>query len=206
MVSPAPPLHPPRQGRVRGYVVVSGLPGSGKSTLARGLAARLGLAVIDKDVLLESLYDSLGVRPEPWRHRLSRAADDLLYAQAALAPGAVLDNWWHPDTAPAPLHRLRGPHGRLVQVHCDCDVAVAAARFQARRRHPGHLDPVHTPEQVAERVAAVRASYRGPLDLDVPLLRVDTGGGGAPVDVEALAARVGGLLGAGVRPESPPAP
>ncbi|MFG1810947.1 AAA family ATPase [Streptomyces sp. NPDC049040] len=68
------------------YLVVSGLPGSGKSTLARDLAARLGLAVIDKDVILESLYESLGVGPEPWRHRLSRAADDVLFAQAALTP------------------------------------------------------------------------------------------------------------------------
>jgi predicted kinase len=186
------------------YVVVSGLPGSGKSTLARGLAARLGLAVIDKDVVLEALYDSLGVGPEPWRHRLSRAADDVLYAQAALAPGAVLDNWWHPETAPARLHELCGQGGaRLVQVHCDCDAAVAAARFQARARHPGHLDPVHTPEQVAERVAAARASYRGPLDLDAPLLRVETGGG-APVDAEMLAAQVGGLLTRRVPRGSPP--
>lgn len=116
------------------YLVVSGLPGSGKSTLARGLAARLGMAVIDKDVILESLYDSLGVGPEPWRHRLSRAADDILFAQAALTPRAVLDNWWHPDTAPARLHGLSGAAGRLVQVHCDCDAAVAAARLGARRR------------------------------------------------------------------------
>jgi len=41
------------------YVVVSGLPGSGKSALATGLSARLGLPVIDKDVVLEALYDSL---------------------------------------------------------------------------------------------------------------------------------------------------
>ena len=40
-------------------MVVSGLPGSGKSALATGLSARLGLPVIDKDVVLEALYDSL---------------------------------------------------------------------------------------------------------------------------------------------------
>ncbi|MFG1810946.1 hypothetical protein [Streptomyces sp. NPDC049040] len=106
----------------------------------------------------------------------------------------MLDDWWHHGTAPDRLHRLRGTAGgRLVQVHCDCEVAVAARRFEARRRHPGHLDAVHTPEQVAERVAAVRASHPGPLDLEGPLLRVDTGGG-APVDTRALAAEAAALL------------
>lgn len=57
---------------------------------------------------------------------------------------------------------------------CDCDPAVAAERFQARTRHPGHLDPQHTPEQAAERVAFVRATFPGPLRLGGPLQVVDT--------------------------------
>ncbi|MFJ4183440.1 AAA family ATPase, partial [Streptomyces sp. NPDC089733] len=60
------------------YVVISGLPGSGKSTLARSLAERLSLPLIDKDVILESLYDSLGVGDHAWRSRLSRASDDIM--------------------------------------------------------------------------------------------------------------------------------
>jgi predicted kinase len=167
-------------------IVVSGLPASGKSTLARGLGARLGLPVIDKDRVLEALYDSLGVGDHAWRARLSRAADDVLFALAADAGGAVLDNWWHHDTAPARLRALGARH--LLEVFCDVDVALAAARFQARPRHPGHLDPVHhTPEQVAARVAEVRASFRGPLRLGGPLLTVDTSG---PVDVGRVAAWV----------------
>lgn len=75
------------------YVVISGLPGSGKSTLARSLAERLSLPLIDKDVILESLYDSLGVGDHAWRSRLSRASDDIMLALAADARRAVLDNW-----------------------------------------------------------------------------------------------------------------
>lgn len=124
------------------YVVISGLPGSGKSALARSLAERLSLPLIDKDVILESLYDSLGVGDHAWRSRLSRASDDIMLALAADARRAVLDNWWHHDTAPG---RLQSLADLLIEVHCDCDVALAAERFQARTRHRGHLDPQLTP-------------------------------------------------------------
>jgi predicted kinase len=173
---------------VRAFVVVSGLPGSGKSTLARGLAGRLGLPLIEKDAILESLYDSLGIGGHAWRSRLSRASDDIVFTLAADAGRAVLDNWWHHDTAPG---RLKDLAGLLIEVHCDCDAALAAERFQARTRHPGHLDPRLTPQQVADRVAAIRASYPGPLDLGGPLLTVDTS---RPVDVVEMAEEIARIL------------
>jgi adenylylsulfate kinase len=37
-------------------VVFAGLPGTGKSTMARGLAARLGCPVFDKDLVREALF------------------------------------------------------------------------------------------------------------------------------------------------------
>ncbi|MGW8768539.1 AAA family ATPase [Streptomyces sp. NPDC055815] len=165
------------------FVIVSGLPASGKSTLARGLGAGLGLPVVDKDVILESLYDALGVGDQAWRHRLSRAADDVLYAVAADAGRAVLVNWWHRDTAPA---RLGALGGRLVEVHCACDAALAAERFRTRRRHPGHLDQELSPAQLAERVAAWSA-HPGPLGVGGGALRVDTTG---PVDAAELASKL----------------
>ncbi|GAA2425709.1 AAA family ATPase [Streptomyces pulveraceus] len=171
------------------FVVISGLPGSGKSTLARSLAGRLSLPLIDKDVILESLYDSLGVGDHAWRGRLSRASDDIMLALAADAHRAVLDNWWHHDTAPG---RLQSLAGLLIEVHCDCDVALAAERFQARTRHRGHLDPQLTPQQFAERVTAVRATYPGPLNLGGPLLTVDTS---RPADIAEVAEKIARILG-----------
>ncbi|MCY0939685.1 AAA family ATPase [Streptomyces sp. H34-S4] len=119
------------------FVIIIGLPAGGKSTLARGLAAELDLPVIDKGVILERLCDSLGIGDEAWRHKLSRAGDDILFAPAADAGRAVLVNWWHRDTAPARLHQL---NARLVEVFCDCETALVSARFRTRERHPGHLD------------------------------------------------------------------
>ncbi|MER5204793.1 AAA family ATPase [Streptomyces sp. NPDC002825] len=169
------------------FVIVSGLPASGKSTLARGLAAELGLPVIDKDVILESLYDSLGVGDQSWRHRLSRASDDILFALAADAGRAVLVNWWHRDTAPA---RLRQLDAQLVEVFCDCDTGLVAERFRTRERHPGHLDQDLTLKEISDRLT-VWATHPGPLGLGGHALIVDTG---RPVDITTLAEEVDALI------------
>ncbi|MFI8446583.1 AAA family ATPase [Streptomyces erythrochromogenes] len=170
------------------FVVVSGLPASGKSTVARRLAAELGWPVIDKDAILESLYDSLGVGDHAWRYRLSRPGDDILFTLAGHAKHAVLDNWWHHDTAPNRLHQL---NARIIEVHCDCDPALVAERFAARTRHPGHLDQHLTREEISERVATWAAISPGPLRLGGPLLTIDTS---QPVDITLLVKEIDALL------------
>lgn len=124
--------------------VVTGLPASGKSTLARAVGKALALPVVDKDEILEALFDSLGVGDAEWRRRLSRAADEVLRRQASQFPGAVITSWWrHPrspvesGTSPEWLSSLPGD---LVELHCLCSPRIAAERFLGRRRHRGHLD------------------------------------------------------------------
>ena len=87
------------------FVVVSGLPASGKTTLGRALAAAWALPFIDKDEILEALFEREGTggrgstggtsgiggtRDAPWRQRLSQAADAAFARQAQASGGAVL--------------------------------------------------------------------------------------------------------------------
>lgn len=136
------------------FVIVTGLPASGKSTVGAAVAEALALPFLDKDDILEALFEALGVGDAQWRARLSRAADQVLQRLALRSQGAVIASWWqHPlshvssGTSPAWLGSLPG---ELIELHCGCDPRVAAERFFARRRHAGHLDASKSkPEELA---------------------------------------------------------
>ena len=160
-------------------VVVTGAPAAGKTTLARPLAGRLSLPLIDKDTIKESLFDSLGIGDEDWSKRLGVASYEVMFRVARESQGAVLAANFYPSHVPA----LATVSSNLVQVFCDCDPESLSRRFHERAgsRHQGHLDDL--------RAAGADISAMGgaPLDLDAPLLRVDTT---HPSDVDELARRI----------------
>jgi gluconate kinase len=173
-------------------VIVSGLPASGKSTLSRNLSAALSLSLLDKDDILEALFETLGIGDADWRQLLSRTSDEILQRLASSSSGAVITSFWrHPEISSlsgAPTDWINSASRRVVEIYCECDPQVAAARFIGRNRHPGHLDSLKRVEDVLTSFQTLAA--RGPLGVG-KLLRVDTSG---EIEFEKLVGEVQALL------------
>ena len=148
------------------FIVVSGLPASGKTSLAIRLAGELNLPLLDKDDILEALFESHETVDVEVRQRLSRMSDAVLARLAVASQGAVLVSFWrhHMDNGHAgtPVDWVRALPGPMVEVHCVCDPEVAEGRFRARRRHPGHNDDARFPALSRQ---LEQLSKRGPLGL-----------------------------------------
>ena len=159
----------------RCFVVVSGLPGSGKSTLAQQLSAALHLPLLDKDTILERLFESKGTGDVEWRRTLSRESDLILQTEATASDGAVLASHWHlpgmPPSSGTPTAWLAELPDRVVNVHCDCSAEIAAERFVQRKRHPGHCDDQRSYSEILASIREVAG--RGRLDIG-PRVDVDT--------------------------------
>ncbi len=168
------------------FVVMSGLPGSGKTTLDGQLGAALGLDVLDKDDFLEAHFPDYDEIDSTLRSTLSRLADAELQERALSVSSAVLVSFWRREqvssTAGTPTDWLTSL-SNVVEVHCECSPAVAAARFRSRVRHDGHRDADRT-DLVTQFEALAR---EGPLAIG-RLVVVNTE---AAIDLAQLVSRVG---------------
>jgi len=171
------------------FVVVTGLPASGKTTLGRALSESLRLPFLDKDDILEALFDALEVRSREDRSRLSRASDAVLESVAFASQGAVLTSFWRRPSlsteSGTPTQWLSLlTSDVVVEVQCKCDPALAASRFANRTRHPSHLDGRTTEGEL--RAAFARLAQEGPVLGGIPVT-VDTS---ETVDLLGVAALV----------------
>ena len=158
-------------------ILVTGPPASGKTFVAGLVADRLGLPLIEKDAIKETLFDTLGTRDVEWSKQLGRATTALMYwaletLLKARQPAIVEANFAADDAR----SELRALDGRCplepLELHCTAPDDVLLARFDARRpaRHPGHLDAQRMPD-IASAISAGR--YR-PLGLSDDVVIVDT--------------------------------
>jgi predicted kinase len=171
-------------------VLITGAPATGKSTLARHLAGTLRLPLITKDGIKEVLGDALGAADRDRSKELGAASHALLYAVTGwlldAGAGAIVEsNFWRGVAEPG-LQPLV-TRSRAVIIHCEVSDDAVMRRFAARgssgKRHPVHFDGAELPS--LRKI--LRQGRFDPLDIDAPLLRVDTHDGYIPSLAAVLA-------------------
>lgn len=171
---------------MKSVILVNGIPGAGKSTLARPLAAELGIPLLAKDIVKESLFDTLGVKDRAWSRQMGVAAMNVLSALVEHMPVPVVL-----DTNVSPEHRHffvddceRAGVELVVEVFCAVPTELAFERYKSRvgtSRHPGHCDETLVAQGIEWWIPQNAPAALG------PVLKVRTD---APVDVPAVAAWV----------------
>jgi predicted kinase len=176
----AAPLDPTLDGRGRPLaLIITGPPASGKTTLGRRLADRVGLTLLSKDLFKEVLFDELGWSDREWSRRLGSASMALVFRAALVLLEAnqsvALEANFYPEWDTKDLQRLAERSGcRFVQVVCTASAQTLVERYRKRsltgERHPGHTES----EALDETLARLVNGRWGALDLEGPVITVDT--------------------------------
>lgn len=162
-------------------VIVSGAPGAGKSTIVRQLAPALGLPLIAKDDIKETLGDALPPRSAAESRALGTATVELMFhlAEQLLEAGVGLvleSNFYRGVQEEAVQPLLERAIGVLI--HCYVPPELALRRYEDRFRR-GERHPVHFEEDTIrfardDGLQSWTRWFAEPMQLSIPTLVLDT--------------------------------
>jgi glucokinase len=175
----------------RFVALVNGVPGAGKTTLALQLAAELEWPLLSRDLIKETLFDTLGIADRAWSRVVGAAAAETLWTVLTHLPhSAIVESVFSPAQRQLTQAGLaRAGVMAVAEVVCDCPAEEAERRFWDRvavgERHPGHAQPGPDHLDEADRLAWEQLTAE-PITVGLgPSLLVDTT---RPVDVGSVAA------------------
>lgn len=160
-------------------IVISGAPGTGKTTMARQVATTLRIPYLGKDLIKESLFDSLGTQDRDWSTKLGIASIELRFKliESHLEAGqSVVAEMKYRKVFDVPRFRrlLIRYTFKTVEIHCETDRRVLHTRLKQRdesgERHPGH----ETAQMIEVIDKELADGTYGSLALGGCVIRVDT--------------------------------
>ena len=158
-------------------VIVTGPPASGKTSIVENLAASLGLPLFTKDAIKERFADALGEAAHDHASDLGKGSQLQLIATAGelirSGHGAVIESFFHRGiTEPQLAPLLQQANAVLVHVTANEDELVA--RYAERMDDPSRHEIHNTDGTADELRKLLREGMGEPLDLDCPLIVLDT--------------------------------
>lgn len=158
-------------------VIVNGPPAAGKTSIVSQLADSLDLPLFTKDFIKELFAGELGEPALELTHELGRASQLQLAATATelvnRGQGLVVESFFHKGiTEPQYAPLLEKANTVLVHITADEDTLVS--RYAERMDDPSRHD-IHNADGTPDELRKVLSDGQGdPLDLDCPLIVLDT--------------------------------
>lgn len=158
-------------------VIVNGPSAAGKTEIVEHLAEALGLPYFTKDDIKERFADALGEPVYELAHDLGKGSQLQLVAIAAelirTGRGVVIESFFHKGVSEPELAPLVEKANAVV-VHLTADHDELVERYTERMDEPDRHD-IHNAEGKPDELRRLlKEGVADPLDLDCPLILLDT--------------------------------
>ena len=161
------------------FFVISGAPATGKTTLGYKLKEHYNLPFIYKDLIKESLFDTLGIMDREWSGKLGIASMVLIYKlleeNLSAKKSVIFESAFFGKQESAKMKVIiENYKAKPIEIHCSGTKETILARFMKREesveRHKGH----HRKNVLPDLQKRLDENLYCKLDLNNKIIDIDT--------------------------------
>lgn len=161
------------------FIIISGPPASGKTTLGRQLKEHYNLPFIYKDLIKETLFDTLGIADSDWSGKLGNSSIVLLYkllneALSAKKSLIIESAFFGKQDTERTKSIIEKYQAKPIEIYCTASNKIIIERFAKREtsleRHKGH----HRSNVLPDLEARLENNIYSPLGLTSNVIQWQT--------------------------------